>query len=68
MVGSWTIKKTDTIDGRKDMKNILGNMDDKLLLDIKSSLNASENGDGSEKLLFASYMESLPHKKVCVIA
>ena len=64
IVGSWAINKTDTNDRRKDMKKILGNMDDKLQLDIKSGVNASENGDGSEKLLFAP---SLPHKKVCVI-
>ena len=59
IVGSWAIKKTDTNDGRKDMKSILGNMDDKLLLDIKLSLNSSEHGESSENLLFAPDMERL---------
>ena len=59
IVGSWAIKKVDTNDGRKYMKNIVGNMDDKLQVDIKLSLNSSEHEDGSEKLLCAPDMERL---------
>ena len=52
------------------MKNILGNMDDQLQVDIKLSLNLSEHGDGSENLLCAPDMERLLccGKGCCTIA
>ena len=52
------------------MKNILGNMDEKLQVDIKLSLNTSEHGDGSENLLCAPDMERLMccGKGCCAIA
>ena len=70
IVGSWAIKKVDTNNERKDMKNILGNMDDRLQVDIKLSLNSSEHGDGSENLLCAPDMERLMcrGKGCCAIA